>query len=552
MTTLAVRPHTQQPSQPMRSSRRRIALLLPLVAILAAQAVLSVHLIWDFNQAGPDEARYIWAGHQLFYELWHGGGSPYFETYFSGAPDFYSPIAAVADHFGGLAGVRLMDLCFMLSATVLLFIVTRRLFGYLAGLAAMILFAGLGLAHDIAVYGNYDSLALMLMAAGAYCAVRSNERRWLLLVPAALLAANSAKYMTLLFDPIVIGIAALQATGGWKRVMRRAIALAAATVSLLVLAVALAGRAYLKGILYTTLNRQSHTAAFTGSFPPIHFILMESWSWIGVIVALALISLVFALAQRMERKTVALLGLLFTAGVLVTAEALHLHSDESMRQHDTFSAWIAAIAAGYTISSTVRCLRFSRLLVGIALASCAALAVPYWSANMAVAQANYEACGGCRTGDVSIPVGYFKAVVPYLHSGRLLVGYESFALAYDSHVNIPWFRLFDDIYLKYPIPGRGGDSHGERQGAVCFRIQPHCMYLEGPNAYRAAIRSHWFSLISMYKGHFDAADDRVITQTVESTAGYVVLTRLGQAPTWIYAPAYQGMLRHSAGTREDK
>jgi hypothetical protein len=514
---------------------------VPLAMILAAQAVLSARLIWNFKPAGPDEARYIWAGHQLFYELWHGGGSPYFETYFSGAPVFFSPIAAIADHIGGIAEVRLMNLCFMLCATVLLFVITRRLFGYLAALTAVVLFSGLGLAHDIGVYGNYDSLALMLMAAATYCAVRSNERKWLLLLPAALLAANAAKYMTLLFDPVVIAIAALQAQGGWKRIWQRAGALTVSVIALLILITALAGGAYVKGIIYTTVNRPSHAPAFSGAFPATRFILLESWSWIGVPLVLGACAVLLALARRSDGKRTALLAVLLAAGIGVTLEALHLHSDESMRQHDPFSAWYAVIAAGYFVSTAIGSLRFSKALAASAVLACVILAVPYWTINMAIAQANYEPCAGCRTGDVGIPASYsyYRMVDPYLHSGRLLVGYESFQLTYDSGINVPWFRLFDDIYLKYPIPGRGGDSHGQTPGPTCLSIRPHCMYLEGPAAYRAAIRAHWFSLISMYKGHFDAVDDQVIIQAVEHTPGYVVLTRTGQAPTWIYAPDYE-------------
>ena len=142
--------------------------------ILVAQTILSARIM-SGKAAGPDEARYIFAGHQLIYELWHGGGSPYYETYFSG-PDIYSPIAAMADHLGGLAEVRLMSLAFMLVATFILFLTTQRLFGYWAALMATGLFASLGLAHDIGVYGSYDSLALMFVAAATYCAVRSVRR----------------------------------------------------------------------------------------------------------------------------------------------------------------------------------------------------------------------------------------------------------------------------------------------------------------------------------------------------------------------------------------
>lgn len=258
----------ERPVTPARAFPYARLWYVPLAVILAAQAVLSVRVMMG-KQAGPDEARYIIAGHQLIYELWHGGGSPYYETYFSGAPDIYSPLAAMADHLGGLAEVRLMSLAFMLAATCILFLTTRRLFGYWAAVMATGLFASLGLAHDIGVYGSYDSLALMFMAAATYCAVRSREARWLLAVPLLLLAANASKYMTLAFDPVVISVAALQVgTDGWRHVTRRVLVLGAATSAVLVLAVYLAGTAYVKGIEYTTVDRNSHNASFAGTFPP--------------------------------------------------------------------------------------------------------------------------------------------------------------------------------------------------------------------------------------------------------------------------------------------
>ena len=66
---------------------------------------------------------------------------------------------------------------------------------------------GIGFTHDIGVYGNYDALALMVMAAGAYCAVRSavGPAQVADARPLLLLTANASKYMTIVFDPAVIG-----------------------------------------------------------------------------------------------------------------------------------------------------------------------------------------------------------------------------------------------------------------------------------------------------------------------------------------------------------
>ena len=111
-------------------------------------------------------------------------------------------------------------------------------------------------------------------------------------------------------------------------------------------------------------------------------------------------------------------------------------------------------------------------------------------------------------------------------------------LLYMNHVNIPWFRLADDNYLKYPIPGRGGDSHGQTPGLMCTTVRPRCVYLEGSAAYRAAIRAHYFAFI-LLGGRTGATGvdsaDIEIAQVVSQTPGYMAVGE----EMWIYAPAYQ-------------
>ena len=487
--------------------------------------------------ASPDEARDITIGHQLIYELWHGGGSPYYETFLSGAPDVFPPLAAVADHFGGLAAVRLMNLTFMLMTTALLFFVTRRLFGYGQACASIALFAGLGLTHDIGVYGNYDALALLFLAAASYCAIRSQEKKWLLLVAPALLIANAAKYMSVVFDPVVICIAACQA-GAWSRRVQRVVALAAAALLLLLIAAYLAGGAYVRGIFFTTLARpEGANVVLAARSLNARGILIESSGWIGLIIALGLLGIMVAAITPRERVYVPLLIVLVVAGLLVTVEALHLHSDESMRQHDAFGAWFACIAAGYALAAIARWPRW-RWVKAVAV-------------GVATALVTLAAVHSARTDRASYPLGtafwgaYYALAKPYLQqNGRYLIDEgNSYKIAYEDHVNIQWFDLVDDNYIKYPIPGRGGDSHGQIQGTVCEALQPNCMYLTGVTGYRAAIRAHWFVFISLYGVEQPTRKDRAIARAVQHTPGYVPITGLGAVTTWIYAPAYRALGR---------
>jgi 4-amino-4-deoxy-L-arabinose transferase-like glycosyltransferase len=522
-----------------RAAASRMAGWLPVALILVAQAVLSARL-FHAGIASDDEARYIYTGHQLILELFHGGGSPYFETYLSGAPVIYPVLAAMADHVGGLVAVRLMSLVFMLAATTALFATGRRLFGYGTGLAAAGLFAGLGLTQDLGGLATYDAMSLMLMAAAAYCAVRTGRDdphagRWLLLVPLALLAANATKYASVVFDPVVIGLAASRLAGqGWKRMLQRVAALGAATGCVIALAMLLAGSAYLKGIMFTTLSRPAGAQAVIGAtVTPGRSIIDESWAWIGAILVLGALAVLGALLIRRDLSLAAVLGLLLAAGLLVTLEALRLHSNESMQKHDDFGAWFTCIAAGYLLSRLAARSGQPGRSAGAVLAAAVVLASGFYYSSRAL--------GTYEGGNDTTYLAAYAALRPYLdRPGRyLLGGLTDDELLYTEHLSVPWYDYFDDVYIKYPIPGRGGDSHGQVLGPACQVLRPGCMYLEGIAGYRAAISAHWFTLISMIGNH-GAAQDTAIEQAVEDTRGYVLLTRAGGQPTWIYAPAYRG------------
>ena len=79
------------------------------------------------------------------------------------------------------------------------------------------------------------------MALSAYCASKASDgAHWLIAVPLALLAANATKYMTIAFDPIIIGIASCMARD-WRQGLRRGLILGFTTGIVLTLALVLAG-----------------------------------------------------------------------------------------------------------------------------------------------------------------------------------------------------------------------------------------------------------------------------------------------------------------------
>ena len=520
--------------------------LLPLALTLATQTFLTVRLVNHIPSS--DEGRYIYAGHQIVYELFHGGGSPYYETYFSGAPDIYPPIAAAADHLGGIVAVRLMSCVFMLAATTLLYATGSRLFGYWAGVASAALFGMIGLTHSIGVYANYDAMALMLLAGAAYCAARASQDSsggWLISVPLVLLAANATKYPSLLFDPSVIAITASRLRG-WRVIVGRMMILGSATGALLCLAAALAGTAYLKGIMFTTLNRSKGDNAILGAtYTTTRHVIDESCGWIGIAIVLAVVAVLLPRRTDMPRWFLAVMAL---SGALVTLEAIHLHSDESMGQHDDFSAFFACIVAGYVLTYVSRLTRQSAVHWMTGIIACSVIGgtgVYYWVTAHVIDRAS-----GVQ---ITHSLEMDAIGLPYISKpgARLLISGGFAQMIYTDQVNVHWWNLADDNYIKYPIPGRGGDAHGVRPGRVCQRVLPGCMYLEGPQAYASAIRAHWFAFVSLYGRGQAIPQDGIIKYAVEHARGYVMLTRLGNAPTWIYLPDYRKLFKTACLSTED-
>ena len=546
-TRTVPRPRPPGEAQAQPSSAPRALAAVPLLAILVVQVILSARLLHVFSAASGDESLYIYAGHQEIYELFHGGGSPYYEDWFSGSPVIYPVLAAMADHVGGLLLVRVMSMAFMLAATAVLYATTRRLFGYWPGVTAAGLFTGLGITQGLGVLATYDALALALMAVSAYCAVRAGDggSRWLLVIPPALLAANATSYATLLFDPVVIGIAALMLHGaGWRRMIQRAASLAVATAIALALAVVLAGTAYMHGAEFTTFSRSAGAAGEEYGWPAATpwQVVQLSWTALGLIACLGFAALAVALLLERRRSLLALLALLAVAGTLVTLVNMKLSSAISLAKHDDFGVWFSCIAAGYALgrgAELARTWRWKVPVIGVSLAVAVLAGAMYADqANITggVTSATLRVHARQEQDSIAARMATFSDLKPFLqlsHGGRyLLAGTLNAQLIYNEHLNVHWWQYANDSYFKYPVPGLGGNAAGTSKG----------VYLYGAPAYSAATRAHWFAVISMI-GNYHNANDAAILAAVKSTPGYVLLTTQGGAPTYIWAPDYSAWQR---------
>jgi hypothetical protein len=327
---------------------------LPLIVVLTVQACLSLRLVTS-DTAYTDEALYLWAGHLEWSHWLHHTSLPPFASYFSGAPVVYPPIVALADGLGGVTGARVLSLCFMLGATVLLHGVTRRTFDRQSAAFAAALFAGLGSAQFLGAFATYDAMALLLLATAVWVGVRAAACRTvgarlalLLLAAAALVTADAAKYAAGLFDPVVlIAIVCFH----WRELGRRAgaaagVLVAGGTALGVAILLALGGKTYIDGIVSTTLARSP------GNWP-IFGILFVSAGWVGVVTVLGVIGAVAVSCTQRAAAMKVLAWTLVAAAFLAPGEQARIHVFTSLFKHVAFGGWFAAVVAGYALTAFV-------------------------------------------------------------------------------------------------------------------------------------------------------------------------------------------------------
>jgi Dolichyl-phosphate-mannose-protein mannosyltransferase len=479
-----------------------------LIAILTVQAVLSLHLTWN-NTAYIDEATYLWAGHLEIAGFLHGAAVPPFQSWFSGAPVIYPPVGAAADSIGGLAGARLLSLAFMCGATVLLWSTTSRLFGVRAAVFAAGLFAVLGPTQFLGALATYDAMALFLMAASVWCVVAAQDHRdstLLLLAGIIVLAlANATKYATVLFDPVVVVLAALVVAEkrGRKPALGRGGYFAVAVVAIVAALVGLGGPEYVTGLLYTTLARAN------GDDSPL-LVLADAFKWAGAVGVLAWMGVAIS-GRRGTRAQTIVLAVLAAAWLLAPLNQARIETITSLHKHVDFGAWLAAPAAGYALAQLSRAIRrpglslaAAGLIAGLALPP---LAVLGWAQASSL--------------DRSWP-----------GSARLITTLRSLTQADPGHYlaedyDVPGYYLRDTVtyqrwsntwYFSYTPPG------GSR--------------LTGDAAFQAAIRAHYFRLIVL-DNDATPETDQAIAIDIGRAGGYhetVVPASVGQYTIWAYQP----------------
>lgn len=495
-------------------SSRQVARLpaLSLVVILTVQAVLSARLI-DAYTAFNDEALYLWAGRLEWSHWLHGTAAPPFQTYFSGAPAIYPPLSALANGIGGLAGARILSLCFMLGATALLWSTAARLYDWQVAFFGAGLWAVLGPTQHLGAYATYDAMALFLVALAAWCATGRRDKDdatgWIFAAAIALALANATKYASTIFDPVVIALAVVSARPfpGGKAALRRGTLLTACLAGTLALGIRFGGPLYLRGIEQTTIDR-------TGSTSSVLTVLSQSWGWVGWIAVVAAVAVLLS----WRRTGFALTALLASAVLLAPVEQARIHTLTSLNKHVDFGAWFAAIAAGYAIR---RIIAMPRPRLAQAAIACGCVISIVASSAVGAAQARKMIYGYWPN-----EARLITALRPLTaRGGRFLAEGQSVPEYYLR--GTPWQEWSNTRSVILP----GGRTISVPVGG------------EGnPAIYSRLISSHYFSVVLLTFTDTVTLDDDIVAD-LRSTSGYHIAATIPFGPArhgdyiiWVYQP----------------
>jgi hypothetical protein len=496
-----------------------------LIGILAGQAALSLRLVWA-NTAFGDEGLYLWAGHLEIAHWLHGARIPAFPTYFSGAPVVYPPLGAIADDLGGLAGARLLSLCFMLTATALLWATTARLFGRRAAFFAALLWGTLAPTVFLGAFATYDAMSLLLMVTAAWCAMRAGLQPkgmgWLVASAFALAAANVTKYASGIFDPVVVGIAIV--TGLQVLPWKRALALGATLVTylgaLFLFLSALGGGEYVTGVTATTLARAP------GNSSPSS-VLAEAWQLTAAVTILAFAAVLYGFARERAWSQRLLLTLLAGSILLVPIEQAHVRTTFSLHKHVDFGAWFAAIAAGYLIDRLIAGAR-PRLL----LLAGARLRLLRWSVvgGCVAALATLVQLGAAQATDRFHDWPNSASLITTLRyllpstNGPILVSTPDIPEYYLPQ-GTQWWR-WSNLYTIRLLNG----------STISSGVIGHS---PGPTAYRQLIDRGFFSVVVINLRGSDVPFNLHILPAVESNAHYRLAATVPywHSQIWLYEPS---------------
>lgn len=470
--------------------------------ILLLQSILSLR---NNNTAFEDEALYLYSGHlELGHLLYGTSTGTDFWSYFSGAPVLYPVLGSVADQMGGLFGARLLSLSFMLGATCMLYLITRRMFGTRAAVCAAALFC---CTEPVVFVGNlatYDAPALFLIAFSAWIVVRFARSTWplyLLAIFPAVLAVGT-KYAALMFVPIIVCLAFLAAVphfGKWA--LLRPIALALGFTGVVYAVLKMTDNLALQGVQSTTTNRAQGNNTLTQ-------VMQLSLEWGGALFVVSLAGAAFLVALPREHGLpylpasrwlrVCLAALMCGTALLPPLYQAHLHTTVSLQKHVGFGLFFAAPLAGYGLVRLVGPhLHRAQLGIGVLVIT--------FSLGMGQSLGLFHGWPNSST--------LVQEIAKYQKpNANYLVGADEVAIySLRGDLDAEPLQFSNTFVFNYT------DSKGQ--------------FLTGPAAYTAAIQAGYFQVIA-YTGNDDSANEAVIAAALYRAKNYKLVTTIPEVTSY--------------------
>jgi 4-amino-4-deoxy-L-arabinose transferase-like glycosyltransferase len=331
-------------------ARRRVPRTL--IVILIVQACLSLLLAMS-NTAFGDEALYIWAGHvELTHWLGHVAIQPTtYNDYFSGAPQLYPPLAAMADSIGGLIGARILSLFFMLGTTILLYSTANRLSGRKAALFSCALWLACEPNLRMGGYATYDPMAIFCICLALWAAVKAADSKYHVelvgLAAAAAAIGCVTAYSYAIYLPVVV-IVGYFAWGRARGLKRSAISAAGMVIFLSALLALIPTLLHLwHGISFTTVHRDISRDHETRAS-----ILQTAWSYAGLVTVISSAAAVMALATaRGLSDRLLRCALLGAAFVVPVYQILIAKTGWALDKHLACGMWCVVLVAGMGLAS---------------------------------------------------------------------------------------------------------------------------------------------------------------------------------------------------------
>lgn len=404
----------------------------------------------------------------------------------------------------------------MLGATALCYLTASRLTSRSTGVLAAALFATLGVTLRLGAFATYDAMALLLLAAASYAAVRAGEGAtasgWLAMAATTLALANATKYATAIFDPIVVGLLLVMALRDrpWSAAVGRAATAALYLVCLLGLLLTLGGGEYVQGIGQTTVARRS------GGDPTMAPIA-QSWHLIGLLVVVAGVGVIICLARRALPAEVGLLALLAVAALVVPVEQARIHTLTSLDKHVAFGAFFAAVPAGYAIQQLLATVRRLGGTLAAGTLAAGACVLPL-HLGLVQSQALFHSWPSSTR-----LVAAASAALDH-RSGPILAEHPQ-VLSYYLPEGATWYRWSSTFTIRL--------HHGRSESAG---VGTHVR----PERYVALIRRGYFSAVELDFGPTAAMDQR-LEAALSANPHYQLASHVAYGPRgaeiWTYEPA---------------